>query len=96
MSVTVKSFAAPDAVSVRRALLSVHDKTGLIDFASALVARGVELLSTGGTASSLRESGTGYDGEMEFSAEQAKGRDDNDDAQVVNEKIVTEKRSKNK
>ena len=46
--------------------------------------------------SSLRESGTGYDGEMEFSAEQAKGRDDNDDAQVVNEKIVTEKRSKNK
>ncbi|QXB19805.1 hypothetical protein [Lelliottia amnigena] len=46
--------------------------------------------------SSLSESGIGYGGEMEFSAEQAKGRDDNDDAQVVNEKIVTEKRSKNK
>src|SRR5438874_3385653 len=39
---------------VRRALISVHDKTGLVDFASALVARGVELLSTGGTAKALR------------------------------------------
>ncbi|MFO0931872.1 MAG: bifunctional phosphoribosylaminoimidazolecarboxamide formyltransferase/IMP cyclohydrolase [Planctomycetota bacterium] len=42
---------------VRRALLSVHDKTGLVDFASALVARGVELLSTGGTAKALRAAG---------------------------------------
>lgn len=43
---------------------------------------------------SLRESGTGYSGEMEVSAEQAKGRDENDDAPTVSEKIVTEKRGK--
>src|SRR5262245_16509633 len=42
---------------VRRALISVHDKTGLVDFATALVARGVELLSTGGTAKALRAAG---------------------------------------
>ena len=42
---------------IRRALLSVSDKQGLIDFAQALAARGVELLSTGGTAKSLREAG---------------------------------------
>ncbi len=39
-----------DLHPVRRALLSVSDKTGLVDLASALAARGVELLSTGGTA----------------------------------------------
>lgn len=39
----------------------------------------------------LSENGTGYAGEMEFSVEQAKGREDNDDAPVVNETIVTEK-----
>ncbi len=37
-------------VKIRRALLSVSDKAGLIDFAKALAARNVELLSTGGTA----------------------------------------------
>ena len=42
---------------VRRALLSVHDKTGLVDLAQALVKRGVELLSTGGTAKALRAAG---------------------------------------
>jgi phosphoribosylaminoimidazolecarboxamide formyltransferase/IMP cyclohydrolase len=57
MSVTVKSFAAPDAVPVRRALLSVSDKTGLVDFARALADRGVALLSTGGTARALAEAG---------------------------------------
>ena len=44
-------------VPVRRALLSVSDKTGLEDFAKALAARGVELVSTGGTATKLREAG---------------------------------------
>lgn len=44
--------------------------------------------------STLRDSGTGYNGDMEFSVEQTKGREDNDDTPVVNEKIVTEKRSK--
>src|SRR5687767_9471066 len=42
---------------IRRALLSVSDKTGLIDFARALAEFGVELLSTGGTARALREAG---------------------------------------
>ncbi|MEX0504027.1 bifunctional phosphoribosylaminoimidazolecarboxamide formyltransferase/IMP cyclohydrolase [Alphaproteobacteria bacterium LSUCC0719] len=41
----------------RRALLSVSDKTGLIDFATSLVAQGFEILSTGGTATTLREAG---------------------------------------
>ncbi|MGI8560951.1 MAG: bifunctional phosphoribosylaminoimidazolecarboxamide formyltransferase/IMP cyclohydrolase [Luteimonas sp.] len=44
-------------VTLRRALLSVSDKTGLLDLARALNARGVELLSTGGTARTLREAG---------------------------------------
>ncbi|MBS0235083.1 MAG: bifunctional phosphoribosylaminoimidazolecarboxamide formyltransferase/IMP cyclohydrolase [Proteobacteria bacterium] len=39
---------------IRRALLSVSDKTGLIAFASALKARGIELVSTGGTAAALK------------------------------------------
>jgi phosphoribosylaminoimidazolecarboxamide formyltransferase/IMP cyclohydrolase len=42
---------------IRRALLSVSDKTGLVDFARALVGHGVEILSTGGTAKALREAG---------------------------------------
>ncbi len=42
---------------IRRALLSVSDKTGLIDLARALAARGIELLSTGGTARALAEAG---------------------------------------
>ena len=46
-----------DLQPVRRALLSVSDKTGLLDFATALAARGVELVSTGGTAKALREAG---------------------------------------
>jgi phosphoribosylaminoimidazolecarboxamide formyltransferase/IMP cyclohydrolase len=44
-------------VSVRRALISVHDKTGIVDFARALAKRDVEILSTGGTARTLREAG---------------------------------------
>ena len=38
---------------VRRALLSVSDKTGLIPFATKLVSLGIELISTGGTAKAL-------------------------------------------
>jgi len=41
----------------RRALLSVSDKAGLVPFAAGLVARGFELVSTGGTARALREAG---------------------------------------
>src|SRR5437773_8725624 len=42
---------------VQRALLSVSDKNGLVPFAQALAAAGVELISTGGTARALREAG---------------------------------------
>ncbi len=42
---------------VRRALVSVSDKTGLVPFARRLAARGVEILSTGGTAKALAEAG---------------------------------------
>ena len=42
---------------IRRALLSVTDKTGLVEFARALASFGVELISTGGTARTLREAG---------------------------------------
>jgi phosphoribosylaminoimidazolecarboxamide formyltransferase/IMP cyclohydrolase len=42
---------------IQRALLSVTDKTGLVDFASQLAGMGVELISTGGTAKLLRDSG---------------------------------------
>jgi phosphoribosylaminoimidazolecarboxamide formyltransferase/IMP cyclohydrolase len=46
-----------DSVKVRRALISVSDKTGIVDFARGLERLGVEIVSTGGTASSLREAG---------------------------------------
>ena len=44
-------------VPIKRALLSVSDKAGIVDFAQALAARGVELVSTGGTATTLRGAG---------------------------------------
>ena len=53
---TANPFEGP-SVAVRRALLSVSDKTGLLDLARALAAHGVELLSTGGTAKALRDAG---------------------------------------
>ncbi len=46
-----------DLAPIRRALISVSDKTGLVAFARALAANGVEILSTGGSASVLREAG---------------------------------------
>jgi len=48
---------ASDSLPVRRALLSVSDKTGLVELARALSARGIELLSTGGTAKAIRDAG---------------------------------------
>ena len=44
-------------ITIRRALLSVSDKTGIVDLGTALVAKGVELVSTGGTAKALRDAG---------------------------------------
>ncbi|PAV24617.1 bifunctional phosphoribosylaminoimidazolecarboxamide formyltransferase/IMP cyclohydrolase [Tamilnaduibacter salinus] len=48
-------MAHQDNTSIRRALLSVSDKTGLVDFARRLADRGIELLSTGGTFRLLQE-----------------------------------------
>ncbi len=49
--------AAGEIVKPRRALISVSDKTHLLDFASSLAKHGVEILSTGGTAQHLIEAG---------------------------------------
>lgn len=46
-----------DIVPVKRALISVSDKTGLTDFAKALQKMGIEILSTGGTAKTLKDAG---------------------------------------
>ena len=44
-------------VDLKRALISVSDKTGLLELGTALANRGVELLSTGGSAKALRDAG---------------------------------------
>ncbi len=49
--------AAPGEVRVKRALLSVSDKAGIVDFARGLAELGVEIVSTGGTASALADAG---------------------------------------
>src|ERR1700709_2295305 len=46
-----------DIVPIRRALISVSDKSGLVDFGRALIAHNVEILSTGGSAKALRDAG---------------------------------------
>lgn len=58
------------AVRVRRALISVSDKTGVADFAKGLAALGVEILSTGGTASALREAGLTVTDVSEFTGQE--------------------------
>ena len=50
----------------RLALISVSDKTGIVEFARALTGQGFELLSTGGTASILREAGLAITGVSEY------------------------------
>jgi phosphoribosylaminoimidazolecarboxamide formyltransferase / IMP cyclohydrolase len=54
---TRDASADDGAIRVRRALISVSDKTGVADFAKGLAALGVEILSTGGTAGALRKAG---------------------------------------
>jgi phosphoribosylaminoimidazolecarboxamide formyltransferase / IMP cyclohydrolase len=53
----MEAMVQPGEVRVRRALLSVSDKTGIVDFASGLADLGVELVSTGGTAAALTAAG---------------------------------------
>ena len=61
---------AESAVRVRRALISVSDKTGVADFARSLANLGVELLSTGGTATALREAGLQVTDVSEFTGQE--------------------------
>jgi len=56
-NVAESELTAPGEVRVRRALLSVSDKRGIVDFARGLSELGIELISTGGTAVALRQSG---------------------------------------
>src|SRR3954466_10764120 len=53
----MEAMVQPGEVRVQRALISVSDKTGVVDFARGLSELGVELVSTGGTATALREAG---------------------------------------
>jgi len=57
MAIKPASTPLPDVVRVRRALLSVYDKTGLVDLARALANLGIELISTGGTRAALTDAG---------------------------------------
>src|ERR1700754_4096099 len=54
---SMDAMVQPGEVRVQRALLSVSDKTGIVEFARGLAQLGIELVSTGGTASALREGG---------------------------------------
>jgi phosphoribosylaminoimidazolecarboxamide formyltransferase / IMP cyclohydrolase len=51
------SLPGDGSIRVRRALISVSDKTGIVDFARGLLGLGIEIVSTGGTAAALREAG---------------------------------------
>lgn len=53
MAIAANTYPAPDRLPIRRALLSVFDKTGIEELARFLAGQGVELLSTGGTARAL-------------------------------------------
>ena len=57
--VPTEGLVSPDRVPVRRALVSVYDKTGLVPLARALADAGVELVSTGSTADHHRRRGPG-------------------------------------
>ncbi|MFK3778763.1 bifunctional phosphoribosylaminoimidazolecarboxamide formyltransferase/IMP cyclohydrolase [Agrobacterium sp. NPDC089420] len=57
MAVVSKKIPAPDKVKIRTALLSVSDKTDIIELATVLSKLGVRLLSTGGTAKAIADAG---------------------------------------
>ncbi|HVO53249.1 MAG TPA: bifunctional phosphoribosylaminoimidazolecarboxamide formyltransferase/IMP cyclohydrolase [Solirubrobacterales bacterium] len=67
---TPTEIAADGAIRVRRALISVSDKTGVADFARSLASLGVEILSTGGTATALREAGLEVTDVSEFTGQE--------------------------
>ncbi|HTN73722.1 MAG TPA: bifunctional phosphoribosylaminoimidazolecarboxamide formyltransferase/IMP cyclohydrolase [Pirellulaceae bacterium] len=57
MAAPASTSPPPELVAVRRALISVSDKTGLAEFAQGLAAQGIEIYSTGGTRKFLEEAG---------------------------------------
>ncbi|MBY3157803.1 bifunctional phosphoribosylaminoimidazolecarboxamide formyltransferase/IMP cyclohydrolase [Rhizobium laguerreae] len=57
MAVISKKIPTPDKVEIKTALISVFDKTGIVDLAHALSAKGVRLLSTGGTFKAITAAG---------------------------------------
>jgi phosphoribosylaminoimidazolecarboxamide formyltransferase/IMP cyclohydrolase len=57
MAVVSKKIPAPDRIKIRTALLSVSDKTGIVELARALTDQGVKLLSTGGTHKAIAAAG---------------------------------------
>src|SRR6476469_2531129 len=67
---TPQETAESGAIQVRRALVSVSDKTGVADFARGLAGLGVEILSTGGTAAALREAGLEVTDVSEFTGQE--------------------------
>jgi len=67
---TQQAAVSDGAIRVRRALVSVSDKTGVADFARGLAGLGVEILSTGGTAAALREAGLKVTDVSEFTGQE--------------------------
>lgn len=57
MALAPKHITPPETLPIRRALLSVFDKAGIVDLARALAAAGAELVSTGGTRKAIEEAG---------------------------------------
>lgn len=54
---TPSDYRHRDLIEIKRALISVSDKTGLVDLAKALIEAGVEIVSTGSTAATMRQAG---------------------------------------
>jgi len=67
---TTENAVNDGGIRVRRALVSVSDKTGVADFAKSLAELGVEILSTGGTATALREAGLEVTDVSEFTGQE--------------------------
>ena len=57
MAIVSKNIPAPDNVKIKRALISVFDKTGLIDLAGKLASLEIEIISTGGSAKCIADAG---------------------------------------
>src|SRR3978361_708282 len=56
-AIRMSATSDPDIVPIRRALISVSDKTGLVALGQALIRHGADLISAGGSAKALRDAG---------------------------------------